>query len=206
MYTALASGHEYIGRMISDRIADVHCSFIDPERRYTPLHVACRFGLPSTAQFFLRTGADVDARDFDGKTPFYYVLQRFGRHPIYTFQEVKLSPQKVISLAKILLKFEANTELEGPHIRTSVDGFTSTREPATIREYGAQHEYEEIRKLFGSESAVSPSELLPPNSSPQLDTEYTSAENSRRQNRMIPATKGPPNLLNRRLAASSKQR
>jgi hypothetical protein len=150
LYTALALEHEEIAWTISDRIEHVAYSFLDPERMFNPLHIACILGLPLSAQYYLRKGADINASDRLGTIPFDHALKIYRGNPFRT-KDQRRSPQEVINLVKVLMEHGASMDREIPPIysyRGKLRG-----EPTTIRRLGARHEYEEVRKLFPLEPA-----------------------------------------------------
>ncbi len=77
LYSALVIRHEEVARTISRYIRIIQ-NFVMNSARMTPLHVSRSLGLYSYAQYFLKKGADVDAKDVKAMTPLHHALGILG--------------------------------------------------------------------------------------------------------------------------------
>ena len=78
LFFALIGRHEKVARTLSRHIEDPQSCLVDSTRKLTPLHISSHLGLPGSTQFFLDTGAVVDALDDNGLTPLHHALQYYS--------------------------------------------------------------------------------------------------------------------------------
>lgn len=117
LFLALASGHDAIIRLTSTHTNEFPDSLIDLERRYTPLHIASRYGLSDWVRYFLDHGADVDAKDESGWTALRHALETDLRPwPLVAFEDPrtranKPSPIQILETVRVLIDFKADPRI-----------------------------------------------------------------------------------------------
>ena len=158
LYVALVSGHEKIGRTMSRYISNFHNFLVDSDNELTALHVASHFRLSKSVRDFLKGGADINARDQRGWTPFHHALEVDPSrlelsNGIYRYTasncSAESSGEELFETIAVLMEFGAYPELDS--IEHFIRGI-----PFTVCELGAHHRDERVRAFFKSCAEVSP--------------------------------------------------
>ena len=158
LFLALVSGHDGIIKLISSYINEFSNYVIDLEKRYTPLHIASRYGLSHYACYFLEHGADVNAKDANGWTALRHVLATdLWPWPLGVFENVttrakKSSPIQILETMRVLIEFKAS-----PGIFLS-SGYQGESPLVTTAYLGARNMNPKVRALFSIQGDTPSSE------------------------------------------------
>jgi ankyrin repeat protein len=128
LLTALESGYEEIAGMIFHKMNSQHTPIADSNLDETPLHVACRYKRPKATRYFLEAGADVNAKDSEGSTPFQHLLESnfIGRS--------YLPCDDTLEIVLALLEFGANPDPESLQtLRHIFDQSNNRKTPSVMR-------------------------------------------------------------------------
>ena len=143
LYLALISGKEKIARTLSWHILNLTTHLVDFNRQLSPLHVASRLGLCNMVRFFLRTGADVNARDSHRNTPLHHALASSCVQLGYRSEII--GPLAGVCIPSPDHVFETVTEILNAGAIPSLEGHASM----AATKLGTLHQDQRIQRLFG---------------------------------------------------------
>ena len=152
LFFALIARHEKIARTISRRTSNLQNCLMNSTKDLTLLHVSCYRGLWRCARYFLNEDADVDAINARTMSFLHHALLQDSSSSesdcdftISTIdideEDSSLCSDEILAIAKILMKFEANQNLES-RPRSIWEKLISARE------YEVNHSYDQVRAFF----------------------------------------------------------
>ena len=145
LYAACLSGKDEVVEIISKHIQDLPNYLVDLKKGFSPLHMACRYGISKSARQFLLHGVDVNAKDKRGRTALRIALTTIFRgFSEATQRKMKPSHTAIFESVRVLIEYGAH-----PYLSTeSLVFLGKSRVIPTAANIGALNMDRDVRALF----------------------------------------------------------